>query len=116
MVRTMVATPGWDRLGIRVSRLVMKWVRSARGGPTGSGKRRSDSVLQFLVGIGDDQFHSAEAPGVQRAQEGQPEGAVLAGAHIHAQHFPLTGRTYCRSSGGHHHADVDPSEADVRPL
>ena len=27
MVRTMVATQGWARLGTRVSRLVMKWVR-----------------------------------------------------------------------------------------
>ena len=27
MVRTMVATPGWARLGNRVSRLAMKWVR-----------------------------------------------------------------------------------------
>ena len=27
MVRTMVATPGWARLGTRVSRLAMKWVR-----------------------------------------------------------------------------------------
>ena len=27
MVRIMVATPGWARLGTRVSRLAMKWVR-----------------------------------------------------------------------------------------
>ena len=27
MVRTMVTTHGWARLGTRVSRLVMKWVR-----------------------------------------------------------------------------------------
>ena len=27
MMRTMVATPGWDRLGTRVNRLVMKRVR-----------------------------------------------------------------------------------------
>ena len=27
MVRTMVATHGWARLGTRVSRLVLKWVR-----------------------------------------------------------------------------------------
>ena len=44
MVRTMVATPGWARLGTRVSRLAMKWVLAAL--PTGTGKHRGDGVLQ----------------------------------------------------------------------
>ena len=65
------------------------------------------------MGVTDDQFHPAEDPGVQLAQEGQPEGAVLAGAHIHAQYLPLTLAVH---AGGHHHADVDPPEADDRPL
>ena len=56
------------------------------------------------MSIGDDQFHPAEAPSVQRTQEGQPEGAVLTGAHVHAQYLPLTLAVY---TGGHHHADVD---------
>ncbi len=58
-----------------------------------------DGVLQTLVGIGDDQPHPTEAPGIQRAQEGQPEGAVLAGAHVHAQYLSLTGAVH---AGGHH--------------
>ena len=56
--------------------------------PTGPDKHCGDGVLQTLVSIGDDQFHAAEAPSVQRPQEGQPEGTVLAGAHVHAHHFP----------------------------
>ena len=71
--------------------------------PTGAGKHRGDDVLQSLVSIGDDQS-PAEALDVQRAQEGQPEGAVLAGAHVHAQDIPLNGAVH---AGGHHHADVD---------
>ena len=43
--------------------------------PTGTGKHRGDGVLQPLVGIGGYQFHPAEPPSRQRAEEGQPEGA-----------------------------------------
>ena len=71
--------------------------------PTGVGKHGGDGLLQAEVGIGDDQVHPTEAPGVQRLQEGQPESAVLAGPHVHAEHFPLTLSVH---PSGHHHADI----------
>ena len=36
----------------------------------------------------------AEAAGDQPPQEGQPEGAVLAGAHVQPQHLPLARRRH----------------------
>ena len=81
--RSWVATPGWARLGTRVSRLAHEVGAAAL--PAGSSKDCGDGVLQPLVGIGGYQFHPAEAPSGQRPQEGQPERAVLAGAHVHTQ-------------------------------
>ena len=79
--------------------------------PAGTGKHRGDGVLQppAFAGagsgsIGDDQLHPAEAPSGQRPQEGQPEGAVLAGAHVHAQDLTLP---FGIDPRRHHHADVD---------
>ena len=75
MVRTMprswVATPGWARLGTRVSRLAKV---GAAALPAGSSKDCGDGVLQPLVGIGH-QFHPAD-PERSGPQEGQPERAV----------------------------------------
>ena len=76
--------------------------------PAGTGKHRCDGVLQPLVSIGDDQFHPAETPSGQRPQEGQPEGAVLAGAHVHAQDLTLP---FGIDPRRHHHADVDDATA-----
>ena len=73
MVRTVAATPGWDRLGTRVSRFGHKVGAAALS--TGPGEHRGDGVLQPLVSIGGHQFHPAEPPGGQRPQEGQPQGA-----------------------------------------
>ena len=79
--------------------------------PTGSSKHRGDGVLQppAFAGagsgsIGGNQFHPAEAPSGQRAQEGQPERAILAGAHVQAQDLTLPVGIDPRR---HHHADVD---------
>ena len=72
--------------------------------PAGSSEHRGDGVLQPLVSIGGNQFHPAETPSGQRAQEGQPERAVLAGAHVHAQNLTLPVGIDPRR---HHHADVD---------
>ena len=43
--------------------------------PAGNGEHRGDGVLQPLVSIGGHQFHPAEPPGGERAQEGQPKEA-----------------------------------------
>ena len=58
---------------------------SAAALPAGSSKHRGDGVLQPLVSIGGNQFHTAETASGQRAQEGQPERTILAGAHVQAQ-------------------------------
>ena len=71
--RSWVATPGWARLGTRVSRLAMKWGAAAL--PAGPSEHRGDGVLQPLVGIGGYQLHPAEASSGQRPQEGQPKEA-----------------------------------------
>ena len=76
--------------------------------PAGSSEHRGDGVLQPLVGIGGNQFHPAEPPSGQRPQEGQPEGAVLAGAHVHTQNLPLPVGIDPRR---HHYADVDDAAA-----
>ena len=55
------------------------------------------------MGIGDDQFHPAEATSVVRRQEGQPEGTVLARSHVNAQHLALAGAV---DGEGYHHADI----------
>ena len=59
----------------------MKWVRQrCQLAPANT----AAIVLQPLVS-GGYQLHPAEAPSGQRPQEGQPERAVLAGAHVHTQ-------------------------------
>ena len=77
---------------------------SAAAVPAGTGEHRGDGVLQPLVSIGGCQFHPAEPSSRQRPQEGQPERAVLAGAHVHAQDLTLPVGIDPRR---HHHADVD---------
>ena len=81
---------------------------SAAALPAGPSEHRGDGVLQPLVSIGDDQLHPAEAPSGQRPQEGQPERAVLAGAHVHAQDLTLP---FGIDPRRHHHADVDDAAA-----
>ena len=76
--------------------------------PAGSSKHRGDGVLQPLVSIGGYQFHPAEPSSRQRPQEGQPERAVLAGAHVHTQDLTLPVGIDPRR---HHHADVDDATA-----
>ena len=76
--------------------------------PAGSSKDCGDGVLQPLVGIGGHQFHPAEAPSGQRPQEGQPERAVLAGAHVHTQDLTLP---FGIDPRRHHHADVHDAAA-----
>ena len=76
--------------------------------PTGSSKHRGDGVLQPLVGIGGYQFHPAEPSSGQRPQEGQPERAILAGAHVHTQDLTLP---FGIDPRRHHHADVDDATA-----
>ena len=79
--------------------------------PAGSSKHRGDGVLQPLVSIGGCQFHPAEPSSRQRPQEGQPEGAVLAGTHVHAQDLTLPVGIDPRRHHHHHHADVDDATA-----
>ena len=77
---------------------------SAAALPAGTSKHRGDDVLQPLVSIGGNQFHPAETASRQRAQEGQPERTILAGAHVQAQNLT---RPVSIDPRRHHHADVD---------
>src|SRR4030042_5345906 len=98
MVRTIVATAGCARFGTRLSRLVMKWVRQrCQDAP---GEHRGDSLLKPPVGVGGHELYAAEPPRHQRAQELEPEGAILAGAHIDAHH--LTPPLSVDRRGDHH--------------
>ena len=60
------------------------------------------------MSIGGYQFHPAEPSSGQRPQEGQSDGAVLAGAHVHTQDLTLL---FGIDSRRHHHADVDDATA-----
>ena len=106
MVRTMVATPGWARLGYSGEQVGHEV--SAAALPAGPSEHRGDGVLQPLVSIGGNQFHPAEPSGRQRPQEGQPERAVLAGPHVHAQDLTLP---FGIDPRRHHHADVHDAAA-----
>jgi len=59
------------------------------------------------VGVGDDQLDAVEAAGLERAQERRPEGAVLAVAHIQAQH--LSAAIGGHAGGDHHRAAHHPA-------
>ena len=65
MVRTMVATHGWARLGTRVSKLVMKWVRHRC--QLAPAEDCGDGASESLMSVRYHQIHPAEAPGGQRA-------------------------------------------------
>ena len=81
---------------------------SAAALPAGSSKHCGDGALQPLVGIGGYQLHPAEPSSGQRPQDGQPERAVLGGAHVHTQDLTLS---FGIDSRRHHHADVDDATA-----
>ena len=81
--RSWVATPGWARLGTRVSKVGHEVGAAAL--PVGPSKHHGDGVLQPLVSIGGNQFNAA-------------------GAHVHVQGLTLPFGIDPRS---HHHADVD---------
>ena len=93
-------------MGTRVSKVGHEVGAAAL--PAGPSEHRGDGVLQPLVSIGGYQLHPAEAPSGQRPQEGQPERAVLAGAHVHAQDLTLP---FGIDPRRHHHADVDDATA-----
>ena len=40
------------------------------------------------MGVGDDQLHPGQPAGPERAQEGGPEGAVLAVTNVQTEDFP----------------------------
>ena len=72
--------------------------------PRGPGEDGRDGVLQALVRIGGHQLHPTQTPGDQRAQERQPEGAVLARPDVDAEHLALP---LAVDRGRHHDTDVD---------
>ncbi len=93
------------QVGHEVGTVRLRRTKRRRKSASGGWRWRSSSRLlsqgQAVVGIGDDRSHPAETRRVQRAQELQPEGAVLARSHVRAQGLPLTVAVH---AGGHDHA------------
>lgn len=93
---------------------------------------RTYGVSKPLVRVGYDYFHSGQAACHHRAQEAQPKGAVLTGAHVqdhdlslalyvhrsinHYAHvdYPATFPTFCVSASSHRYAYGPPSRGRLR--
>ena len=84
----------------------MKWVRQRC--QLAPAKDCGDGVLQPLVGIGVTSSTPLRPRAVSDPQEGQPERAVLAGAHVHTQDLTLP---FGIDPRRHHHADVHDAAA-----
>src|SRR5206468_139746 len=78
--------------------------------PAGPDERGGDGGLQTEVVIADDELHAGQAASPQTLQEGAPEGAVFAVAHVDAQHFAVTGG---RDAGSDHHRPRHDAAADA---
>jgi hypothetical protein len=74
-----------------------------------AGHHRLDGLAQAEVGVGNDQLHSSQPPGLQRRQERRPERPILAVAHAEAKHLPPTITSHAR---GHHHGLGDHTAVD----
>jgi hypothetical protein len=57
-------------------------------------------LAEAEVGVGDDQLHALEPPGLERAQELGPEGTVFGVADGEAEHLAAAIATH---AGGHHY-------------
>ena len=80
--RTISALP----FGMRASTLRRKWTRQrCQAAPRSTAR---DGALEALVGVADDEPHAGQAARPERAQEGRPEGAVLAVADRQARAPP----------------------------
>src|SRR5262249_1082089 len=80
IVRTIVATKLCALLGTRVSRLRMKWVRHRCQAAPGSGAAIASTKAG--MGIRGRQPDGVEAARYERAEEGEPGGAVLGGHDV----------------------------------
>ena len=78
--------------------------------PGGADEHGGDGLLEAQVVVGDDEGHAFEASRPKALEERRPEGAVLAVAHLHAQHFSVSGGGDAR---GDHHGARDDSAAQA---
>ena len=62
------------------------------------------------MGVGDNQLDTGESSGLEAAQEGGPEGAVLAVADVQAQDLPAA---ISGHPGGDHHRPGDDPPIDA---
>lgn len=65
------------------------------------------------MGVGDDELDARETARRERAQEGEPEGAVLRRTRIQAKDLPLAMGVH---SGGDDHGDVHHTPALAHAL
>src|SRR5690348_9966275 len=63
-------------------------------------ERGSDGPLEPLMAVAHYQAYPTKASRDERAEKGEPEGAVLARPHVQAEHLPL-------ARGGAAHGDDD---------
>ena len=86
MVRTVAATISVWPLGTRANRLRIRCtLQRCHAAPA----MVSRWLLQPGVGVGDDQFHTRQAPVTERTQELGPEHFVLGVTDVEAEDFPV---------------------------
>ena len=73
----------------------------------GAGHHRLDGLAEAEVGVGDDQLHPGQPTGLERAQEGGPEGAVLVVANGEAE--DLAAAVTAHAGGDHDRLGDDPA-------
>ena len=83
------ADRGGDHLGVALGYLGQHVTQEMHAAPLPAGAEQhgGDGLLEAGVGIRDDQLQPGQPAGLQRAQKGGPERAVLAVADGEAEHL-----------------------------
>ena len=106
MVRTIGGHPGLGAPGCPMAHEQVGHEVGAAPLPAGSAEDCGDGAAESLMSSAETTSSTPlRAPGgLDAAWEGQPEGAVFTGTHVHPDDLPLALAIDRRR---HHHADVD---------